>query len=206
MTKANDSVDITAGAGTVIATHTVDAKEHQVMMLANPNGSLIGDIPTYSAFSGSLASAANKPFMHLFNAAASGAIVKVRKVFIQPSMAVNALAAQTWRIAKTSAVGTTGNTAITIRPADSANPAVPAQITAAHSFTAGGTQAFTYFDIPLSVEETLPGVHMTPWQNVLPTDGDTVTDYVLREGEGLSVINVTGGAYNWSVLAVFSIE
>jgi hypothetical protein len=206
MVQANDSIDVTPGAGATVATHLVGSKEHQVVMLANPAGSLIGDIPTYSAYSGSLASAANKPFMHLFNASGSGAIVKVRKVFIQPSMAVNALAAQTWRIAKTSAVGTTGNTAVTIRPADSANPAVPALVTAAHSFTAGGTQAFTYFDIALSVEETLPGVHMTPWQNILPTDGDMVSDYVLREGEGLSVINVTGGTYNWSVLAVASIE
>jgi hypothetical protein len=38
MTKANDSVDITVVSGTPIATHTVDAKGHQVMMLATRTG------------------------------------------------------------------------------------------------------------------------------------------------------------------------
>jgi hypothetical protein len=207
MAKANDSVDVTPGTGAVIATHLQGGKEHQVVMLANPNGHLVGDVPTYSAWSGTaITAAANKPYMHVFNATGSGVIVKMRKIFIQPSQAVNALAAQTWRIAKTSAVGTTGNTAITIQKNDSSAPAVPAQITAAHSYTAGGTQLFTYFEIPLSVEETLPAVGLAPFFNILPNDGDLVTDYILREGEGLTVINVTGGSYTWSVLAIFSIE
>jgi len=203
---ANGQVDITPGVGAPIATHLINGKQHQVAMLANPAGSLIGEIPTYSAWSSVVAASANLPYLHVFNAAGSGRIVKMRKVFLQPSLAVNALAAQTWRVAKTSAVGTTGNTAITIRAHDSANAAVPAQITAARSYTAGGTQAFTYFDLPVSVEETLPAVGMVPWKNILPNDGDTVSDYVIREGEGLVVQNVTGGAYSWSVLGVFSIE
>lgn len=206
MAQANDSVTVTPGSGATIATHLAGGKEHQVVMLANPLGSLIGDIPTYSAWSGVVAAAANLPYLHVFNATGSGKVVKMRKVFIQPSQAVNALTAQTWRVAKTSAVGTTGNTAITIQKHDSANPAVPAQITAARSYTAGGTQAFTYFELPVSVEETLPSVGLVPYFNVLANDGDVVSDYVLREGEGLTVQNITGGSYSWSVLGVFSIE
>lgn len=206
MAPANDQVDITAGVGTPIASHLIGSKQHQVVMVANPTGNLIGDIPTYSAWSGVVAAAANLPYLHVFNAAGSGKVVKMRKVFLQPSMAVNALAAQTWRVAKTSAVGTTGNTGITIQKYDSASAAVPAQITAARSYTAGGTQSFTYFDIPVAVEETLPAVGVVPYFNILANDGDMVTDYILREGEGLVVQNVTGGSYSWSVLGVFSIE
>jgi len=206
MASANNSVPITPGVGAPIATQAVGGKEYQAVMLANPLGSLIGDIPTYSAWSGVVAASANLPYLHVFNAAGSGRVVKMRKVFVQPSMAVNALAAQTWRVAKTSTVGGTGNTAISIRQHDSASLSVPAQITAGRSYTAGGTQAFTYFELPVSVEETQPGVGVVPYFNILPNDGDTVSDYILREGEGLVVQNVTGGSYSWSVLGVFSIE
>lgn len=206
MAVGNSAIPITPGLGVAVASHTAGGKEHQVVMVANPLGNLIGDIPTYSAFSGAQAAAANKPYLHIFNATGSGKIVKLQKVFIQPSQAVNALTAQTWRVAKTSAVGTTGNVAITIQKHDSASPAVPAQITAAHSYTAGGTQTFTYFEVPLSVEETFPAVGLQPFFNVLPNDGDHVSDYILREGEGLVVQNVTGGVYSWSVLGVLSIE
>ena len=206
MALPNDSVDITAGTGTTIATHAVSSKEYQVVMLANPTGNLVGTVPTYSAWSGAVTASANLPYLHVFNASGSGKVVKMRKVFIQPSQAVNALTAQTWRVAKTSAVGTTGNTAITIQKHDSADAAVPAQITAARSYTAGGTQAFTYFELPVSVEETLPSVAVAPYFNILPNDGEIVSDYILREGEGLVVQNITGGSYSWSVLGVFSIE
>jgi hypothetical protein len=208
MALANDSVDITPGSGATIATHLAGGKEHQVVMLANPVGSLIGDIPTYSAWSTAIASTANLVYMHVFNAVGSGKIVKMRKVFLQPSQAiVTAPAPHTWRIAKTSAVGTTGNVAITIRPHDSLNPAVPAQVTAGRSYTAGGTQAFTYFDVAVSTEETAAGNGLVGLVNILPNDGDMVSDYILREGEGLAVQVVTAAAaYTWSVLAIMSIE
>lgn len=208
MALPNDSVDITEGAGTPIATHLVSSKQYQVVIPANPAGHLIGDIPTYSAWSTAIASTVNLVYMHVFNASGSGRIVKMRKVFLQPSQAVVAAPApHTWRIAKTSAVGTTGNTAITIRAHDSANPAVPAQVTAARSYTAGGTQTFTYFEVPIATEETAAGNGVAPMFNILPNDGDMVSDYILREGEGLAVQVVTAAAaYTWSVLAVFSVE
>lgn len=204
MVQANDSVTVTPGAGATIATHLANGKEYQVVMQANPDGHVFGSLPTYSAWSGAVAASANLPYWHLFNASGSGKILKVRKIFIQPSQAVNALAAQTWRVAKTSAVGTTGNTAITIQKHDSADSALPAQVTCARSYSAGGTQAFTFFEMAISVEETLPSVGLVPYFNILPTDGEAVTDIVVREGEGLVVQNVTGGAYTWSVLGTFT--
>jgi hypothetical protein len=208
MALPNDSIDVTPGTGATVATNTVSSKEYQVVMLANPTGHLIGSVPTYSAWSSIIASSVNLVYLHIFNASGSGKIVKMRKVFLQPSQAVvSAPAPHTWRIAKTSAVGTTGNTAVTIRQYDSADPAPPAQITAARSYTAGGTQAFAYFDVPIATEETAAGNGLAGLVNILPTDGDLVSDYVLREGEGLAVQVVTAAAsYSWSVLGVFSIE
>jgi hypothetical protein len=206
MAQANDSIDVTPGTGATVATHLVAGKEYQVVMVASSTGQIEGSNPTYSAWSTAVAASANMVYMHIFNATGSGKIVKLRKLFVQPSQAVNALAAQNWRVAKTSAVGTTGNTAITIQKHDSADANPPAQITAARGYTAGGTQTFTFFEIPLSVEETLPAVGQTPFWNLLPVDGERVADYTIREGEGVAVQNLTGGAYTWSVLAVFTIE
>jgi hypothetical protein len=204
MAQANDSVTVTPGTGATIATHLAASKEYQVFMQANPDGHILGSLPTYSAWSTVLAASANLVYWHLFNATGSGKVVKVRKIFIQPSQAVNALAAQTWRVAKTSAVGTTGNTAITVNKHDSADATLPAGVTVARSYTAGGTESATLFELPISVEETLPAVGLVPYFNILPTDGEAVTDIVVREGEGLAVKNVTGGAYSWSVLGTFT--
>lgn len=206
MAQANDSITVTPGAGATVATHLAASKEYQVVMQANPDGHILGSLPTYTAWSGVVAvSAANTILWHLFNATGSGKVAKLRKIFIQPSQAVNALGAQTWRVEKTSAVGTTGNTAITIVKNDSNDATPPAGITVARAYTAGGTVTSTFFELPISVEETLPSVGLVPYFNILPTDGEAITDMVIREGEGVAVRNVTGGAYSWSVLGVFTL-
>lgn len=207
MAEANDSIAVTPGTGATVATQLVNGKEYQAIILANPNGQVIGDIPTYSAWSGSLSSTG--VFMHVFNATGSGKVVKMRKVFLQPSMtAISPTAIALWRVAKTSTVGSTSNVALSIRSHDSANPAVPSQITAGRSYTAGGTQSWTWFDYPVDTEETRSGIGLLPFMNILPVDGERTTDYVLNEGEGMAVQYVTtpGVTYSWSVLAVFSIE
>jgi hypothetical protein len=206
MGQANDSITVTPGSGATVATHLVNGKEHQVVILANSGGQIVGDAPTYTAWSGAVTASANAVYMHVFNASGSGKIIKVRKMFIQPSQAAVVGVSQTWRVSQTSAVGTTGNTAITIRAHDSTDAALPAQITAARAFTAGGTDAFTYFEIGLNPEETFPAVGLMPFFNILPVDGDYVSDYVLNEGQGLKLTNITGLSYSYSVLCVFSVE
>lgn len=42
MTQANDSITVTPGTGATVATHSVDSKEHQVMIVADPAGRLLG--------------------------------------------------------------------------------------------------------------------------------------------------------------------
>lgn len=207
MATANDSVTVTPGSGATVATHLAGGKEHQVVIMANHNGHFLDDIPTYTCWSGNVAvSAANTVLMHIFNAAGSTNIVKIRKVFIQPSQTATTLTAQTWRVAKTSALGTTGATALTLQKTDTTDPNVPAAVTAQRGYTAGGTQTFTWFELPVDVEETRSGVALLPFYNILPTDGDRVSDIILQPGEGVAVQNVTGGAYTYSVLMVVTIE
>lgn len=42
MTQANDSISITPGSGATVATHLISDKEHQVMIVADPVGRLLG--------------------------------------------------------------------------------------------------------------------------------------------------------------------
>jgi hypothetical protein len=207
MTKITDSILVEpAGTGDPVGIFTVDGIDIQAVVSVNFDGHILGTIPTYSVWSGSIAAAANKIYTHIFNAAGSGVIVKIRKCFIQPAAGVaNALAPQTWRVARTNSVGTTGNTGLTIRKHREADAAVPAQVTAAHSATAGAAEVYTYFEIPVDVEEGRVGVYLQANMNILPLDGNEISDYTLAEGEGLLVKNITGGAFNYSVLTVMSI-
>lgn len=206
MATANDSVAVTPGSGVNVATQLIGGVEYQVMITANSAGQLLGDSPTYTFWSGNISAAANKVYAHIYNGAGSGKIVKVRKVFVQPSQAAVTGVSQQWKFSKTNALGTTGATAVTLRAHDSADPALPAQIAAQHSFTAGGADVFTYFEIGLNPEETLPAVGLMPYFNLMPTDGDYTSDVVLREGEGFKVTNVTGLTYTYSVVVVVSVE
>lgn len=209
MAEANDSVEVTPGTGASVATQLVNGKEYQVMIETNAQGHLVGDIPTYSAFTSPTGGSTNKHFMHLWNGAGSGKILKIKKVFIQMQYSGTAVtgAPQTWRIAQTSSAGSNA-TALTIRPHDAGNPAVPSQITASHTHGTFPTQAFTYFDIPIFTEETSHQWGFNAYFNILPTDGDRVTDYVINEGQGLLVQLAQSSplTFNYSVLAVFSIE
>lgn len=204
MAEANDSITVTPGAGVLVATQLINGKEYQVLVEANANGQLVGDIPTYSAYTGNVTGAANRPYMHIFNAAGSGKTVKVKKLFIQPQGTAVTGVSQTWRLALTSTAGT--GTAATIRLHDSTYPAVPAQVTAAHSHSVAPTETYTWWEMQMNPEETLSFWGATSFYNLLPVEGDLVTDYVINPGEGLLLKNVTGLAAVYSCLAVFSIE
>lgn len=87
MTLPNDSIAVTPGNGTVVATHVVDGKEYQVVMTAGPSGHIHDSLPTYYFWTPFAAGAQNQRLMDLFNAASSGVVVKVRKLFIQCNQA-----------------------------------------------------------------------------------------------------------------------
>src|SRR5687768_17320637 len=83
MTLANDSVLITPGTGTTIASHTVSSKEHQVVMLADPDGHIQGTAAAYvMTQQPRVTTAAATDFFDLFNATGSGKIIRIRGIWI----------------------------------------------------------------------------------------------------------------------------
>lgn len=192
MSLASNSVPITAGVGTAIATVTIAGKEYQVIMQAHASGHLKGTIPTYLYWSTFDAGAANEILIELFNALGSGKVVKLRKLFVHHNQAVVTGVPFLYDVIRTSAVGT-GGTTITGRPNDTTNPAIPAQITCRHAPAGGATSVYTYFGFAVDTEETRPGTAIAPMINWLP-EGDDIGDIVLREGEGIKVTQVTSSA------------
>jgi hypothetical protein len=189
MSLAGDSIPVTPGLGEEIAVHTAGGKQHQVMMLAHSSGHIKGTIPTYYYWSTFDAGAANEVLIDLFNATGSGIVIKIRKLFVHHNQSVVTGVPFLYDVIKTSAVGT-GGTVITGRPVDSANAAIPAQVTCRHAATGGATTNFTLFGFAVDTEETRPGTSIAAMINWMP-EGEDVQEVVLREGEGLKVVQTT---------------
>lgn len=205
MALPNDSILVTPGSGATVATHLVGSKEYQVVMVASPTGHLQDTLPTWYFWSGFVAGAANRKHLELFNAAGSGKIVRVRKIFIQSNMAAAVHVPQQWNCDRSSAVGT-GGTAITGRPADSANTALPAQVTCRAGPTGGATQTYTLFSLGVNGEETLAGHAILPMINWVP-EGPNIQEITLNEGQGCYVQQITNSiTTTWGVLFVASVE
>jgi hypothetical protein len=205
MTKAGDSITVTPGSGATVATHTVDGKEHQVVMVANANGHLQDTLPTWYFWSPYDAGAANEILLDVFNATGSGVVLKARKLFIQHNMAAVVGVGHVFDVDKTSAVGT-GGTTVTPRPADSANSALPAGVTSRHAATGGATKAHTLFSAAVDPEETRPGAALMGSINWIP-EGPNIQEIAIRENEGLRVIQITSNTAGvWGCLLVVTVE
>lgn len=220
MTLANDSVLITAGAGTTIATHLIGGKEYQVVMLADSDGHVHGSLASYMWATPLATVGADKLYADLFNAVGSGKIIDIRGVWAIPKTDVVVAGALGIRLDlyRTSAVGTGGTAAAyksatrdvaggNICPFDTANAALPAQITARHLPTGGATISEWFFPTYSLGEETATSqAFMSQYQNLIPmlTVGQKLT---LREGQGLLVkqgaVAATG---NVQLLIVFTVE
>src|SRR4051812_2890492 len=87
MSKAGDSILVTPGSGATVATHTVNSKEHQVVMIADERGELVGSLPTFHAMIPSQVhvAVANTVHWDLFNADAA-LIVRVLSILQIPNI------------------------------------------------------------------------------------------------------------------------
>lgn len=205
MTKAGDSILVTPGSGATVATHIVDGKEHQVVMIAHESGHILDTLPTYYWYRTYAAGAQNQRTIDLFNASGSGVIVRVKKLFIQHNMAAVTGVGHTFDVIRTSAVGT-GGTTLTGRTPDSANAALPAQVTARSSATGGATESFVFFSAAVDPEESRPGAALMGMVNWIP-EGPNIQEIVLREGEGLLLKQITNSTVGvWSALLVGTVE
>ena len=108
MTKSNASIEVTAGAGQTVATHDIDAKEHQVVVQADASGHILGSAPSYLYATPAAPVGIDKLYCDLFNAAGSGQVLEIQGIWAIPKTDVAVVGALGVRVDcyRTSAVGT----------------------------------------------------------------------------------------------------
>ena len=185
MALPNSSIPVTAGSGRNVATVQRVATDYQVVMVAAPDGHLVGSRADFLCFFTPATNAANRRVADLFNAD-STAIVRVRGVWVMPTLSGITGVQIGFGIKRTSAVGT-GGTTETPRPLDTTFPALSGSITARSGATGGATVVYTYFQQHFFNDETNAGAGMVGLINTLPVLGDQVTEIVLRQNQGLMV-------------------
>jgi hypothetical protein len=218
MSQANDSIAVTSGSGPLVATHTVNSKEHQVVMVADDSGHIQGSLPTYFFATPAIAVGANKLYCDIFNATSSGKVMDIRGLWLVPNGTVAVTGAVSIRLDlyRTSAVGTgtsASEAGVTPDPAagcwskfDEANAALPAQITMRASPTGGATISKWLFGMSVFPEETNAAAYATPGINWIPmfTYGQKL---VVREGTGLLIKqNSVASVGSVSILMAFTLE
>lgn len=209
--QANDSITITPGTGATVATHTAGGKEHQVVVIADKSGHLLDTLDTWHAWVEPGAFAANKHHATIHNAAASGKIVTVRRIYAVnlQTVAVTGVVCR-FDFKRTTATPTNGST-VTPVAADTSNTPLPAGITVRHSATTGlvegGTLwAQTYGTDEATAANTAAANLIQASTNWVPS-GPNIQEIVLRENEGLTIKQITStivGTFGW--LIVFTVE
>ena len=198
MALANDSILVTPGTGATVATELIGSKEHQVIIQADASGHIMGTLPTYLYATPNAVAGADKLYFDLFNAFGSGKVIDVRGVWCVPKTDATVTGALAVRVDlyRTSAVGTGGTAASyksatrdvgggNICPMDTANAALPAQITARWLPTGGATiSEWMIATYALGEEASTSMAYLTQYKNILPelTWGQK---FALREGQGL---------------------
>lgn len=198
---AGDSILVTVGSGATVATHTVGAKEHQVMMVADEFGHLLGSRDTYFYNIPSTVhiAAANSLLWDLFNADAA-LLVRVHGIYQLPNIttAVTGVVFD-WLLERTTAAGT-GGTAQTAWLPDTSQTALDADVTCRLKPTGGATQSTDLLNYSISSEETNAATqlyhmlaagglaNLVPQQLCPPFNEHGI---LLRQNQGIRCVQVT---------------
>lgn len=220
MTLAGDSILVTPGSGAVVATHLINGKEHQAVVVADDSGHIQGSLPTYFYCSPPILVGASKLLVDIFNATGSGKVMDVRGVWLIPKLdaAVTGALAVRVDMYRTSTVGTGGTAASTDSPTidvgggnftkfDESNAAIPAQITARATPTGGATISRWLFPSNVAPEEGNTSMgYLSQWQNLIPmfSFGQKIA---VRENSGiLFKQGPVASVGSVSVLVAFTLE
>lgn len=212
MALSNDSILVTPGTGATVATHLVSSKEHQIVMMADADGHIIGskNIYLYNIPSQVHVAVANTVHWDLFNADAS-LLVRVLSIKQIPDIvtAVTGVAFS-WKLARTTAVGT-GGSALTAWLPDTTQTALDADITCRSKPTGGATESTILFNYNLHGEETNTGTVVVASQGGLELVPGPLQDYrggiLLRQNQGLRCVQITSSAAgNTGWLIAFTVE
>lgn len=168
-----------------------------------------GAMPTYYAVADAVAFAANKHMISLYNAAGSGKLVVLKKLYlinVQLTAVTGVAVRQDFK--RFSAVHT-GGTAVTPTACDTSNAALPAGVTVKTGATV--TDLSLLFPLAFSNDEigatqAFPSAQLQAGINWLP-EGSEVQEVRLREGEGVTVKNITSTVVgSFSYMLVFTID
>jgi hypothetical protein len=216
MTKAGDSILVTPGSGATVATHTVDAKEHQVVMVADDDGHIRGSKLTYVYYIASQVHVAAASTIHwdMFNADGT-LLVRVLSIKQIPNIVTAVTGAATsWTWQRTTAVGTGGSAQTAWLP-DMSQTALSANITCRSKPTGGATPGIALAGYAIHSEETnagtmvlasLGGYELIP-ENLRAGPAGNRKGVLLRQNQGLSVTQTTNSnAGNTGWLITFTVE
>ena len=214
MALPNDSILVTPGAGATIATHLVSGKEYQAILQVDEFGHILGSRDTYcyNIPSQVHVAVANTVHWDLFNADAA-LLVRVVSVRQIPDIVIAVTGvAFSWKLARTTAIGT-GGTALTAWLPDLSQTALDADITARSKPTGGATEGVILQNYNLHSEETnagtiiiasMGGRELVP-QAIAPPNNEH--GILLRQNQGLRCVQITSSAAgNTGWLIVFTVE
>jgi hypothetical protein len=187
--------------GTTLATHSVNSKDHPVVMNAGPSGHLIGTIPTFSWWvPGTVLTSANKHFCDIYNSSASTQTVEVRGLWAIPKTDVasaGVVSAEVLLIRTTAAgsagtanlfnSGSTSSTSHIITPMNTTDSYSTANITARFLPTSGTpSSGVLYWANYVFAEETNAAAYYSALTNLLPVEIDA-RRMTLHPGQGLLI-------------------
>jgi hypothetical protein len=201
--ETNIELDFASGGSdlrTRTSTQGANTVHEQAVYMPGPD--------TYYAYVDNVVPALNKHHIGIFNASGSGKVVQCRKLFcVNLHTALITGVILRFDVRKITAL--TGGSAITPVKANTLSPNLPAQITSSSAPTAVGTETLLFPWLTLSEENpTAQAITTAVYQqavNIL-AEGGTVQEYTLREGEGLSVKQITSstvGSFGW--ILVFTV-
>jgi hypothetical protein len=204
----------TTSGGEALQTHTpLTGREYEIVMVADESGHLTQSLPTYIAVIPGVAGAAGKMHWDLFNASGSGKLLELRAVYVTPVLTatVTGTLSPDYDLIRTSAAGT-GGTALaeaatfpSLSRFDSANAALPAQITMRNAPAGGATSSVALIRQYITQEEAQAGAQLAQWQNILPMT-TMAQRFAAREGQGFKLVqNTLGVAQNWTHIVVFTV-
>jgi hypothetical protein len=208
--QANDSILVTPGAGATVATHLAGGKEHQVVILANQNGHLVGMRPIYRMYVGKQAAGASRVYFDLFNAAGSGKYLQLLSCvpLVSGAVAVTGTLSVDLHLTRTSDVGTGGTAAtgdginggsaqatidgIAIGRTNPSDAQLPVGITARRTPTGGATAGQIVSWCSVFTEETNASSYLGHFNDLASRmRGSEFGGIMIPEGTGIRVVQGT---------------
>jgi len=168
-----------------------------------------GANPTYFALADAVAFAANKQMISIYNAAASGVLVVIKKLYLINLQLTTVTGVAVRQEVKRFTAAHSAGTLITAVSQDSANQAVPAGVTVRTAATVTDVTLLfplTFANDEVGVTQAFPSVQLQAGINWM-IEGNEVQETRLREGEGLTVKNITSTVVgSFAYMFVFTIE